>query len=287
MTKGKSLEKKYPYWGWDGNAGKRCKYNDNTGCTTEYRDGKLVDKEADVDQGAPDIKIETEYPYWGWGPNEGKRCKNPDNTGCDTYWTKRSKRLRTQDKRSNLEKKYPHWGWGGNDGKRCMFDDNTGCYAEWRNGQLVDTGSTAEGSRRGAERECDRQGRYYNNGKCQPPDQGCKDRGVADKFPYWGDKDFNKGKCCKMPWSGECEGGGGGAPAPAPSNSGPAPAPAPAPTTQEQNNQKCKDANKPAMDNGITRIEMNDKGRCVWWTADNKFGPYDGPTDEFDFKTVL
>ena len=40
------LERKYPYWGWDQHAGLRCKFNNNTGCTTGYdKNGTLVDTE--------------------------------------------------------------------------------------------------------------------------------------------------------------------------------------------------------------------------------------------------
>ena len=39
-----TIEKKYPYWGWDKHAGLRCKNNDNTGCNTMYdKTGKLVE----------------------------------------------------------------------------------------------------------------------------------------------------------------------------------------------------------------------------------------------------
>ena len=38
-----TIEKKYPFWGWDKHAGLRCKNNDNTGCNTAYdKNGKLV-----------------------------------------------------------------------------------------------------------------------------------------------------------------------------------------------------------------------------------------------------
>ena len=41
-----ALERKYPYWGWDQHAGLRCKFNNNTGCTTGYdKNGTLVDTE--------------------------------------------------------------------------------------------------------------------------------------------------------------------------------------------------------------------------------------------------
>ena len=41
-----ALERKYPYWGWDQHAGLRCKFNNNTGCTTGYdKNGNLVDIE--------------------------------------------------------------------------------------------------------------------------------------------------------------------------------------------------------------------------------------------------
>lgn len=41
-----ALERKYPYWGWDQHAGLRCKFNNNTGCTTGYdAKGQLVDTE--------------------------------------------------------------------------------------------------------------------------------------------------------------------------------------------------------------------------------------------------
>jgi len=43
-----ALEKKYPYWGWDANAGLRCTRNDNTGCNTGYdAKGQLVDLNPD------------------------------------------------------------------------------------------------------------------------------------------------------------------------------------------------------------------------------------------------
>jgi len=41
-----ALERKYPYWGWNQHAGLRCKFNNNTGCTTGYdKKGTLVDTE--------------------------------------------------------------------------------------------------------------------------------------------------------------------------------------------------------------------------------------------------
>jgi hypothetical protein len=43
-----ALERKYPYWGWDANAGLRCTRNDNTGCNTGYdAKGQLVDLNPD------------------------------------------------------------------------------------------------------------------------------------------------------------------------------------------------------------------------------------------------
>jgi hypothetical protein len=43
-----ALERKYPYWGWDANAGLRCARNDNTGCNTGYdARGQLVDMNPD------------------------------------------------------------------------------------------------------------------------------------------------------------------------------------------------------------------------------------------------
>jgi len=43
-----ALERKYPYWGWDANAGLRCANNDNTGCNTGYdAKGQLVDLNPD------------------------------------------------------------------------------------------------------------------------------------------------------------------------------------------------------------------------------------------------
>ena len=38
-----ALEKKYPYWGWNEFAGLRRKNNNNSGCTTAYKDGQLID----------------------------------------------------------------------------------------------------------------------------------------------------------------------------------------------------------------------------------------------------
>lgn len=41
----RAVPSKYPHWGWDKNVGLRCKNNDNTGCTTGWKDGALVDLE--------------------------------------------------------------------------------------------------------------------------------------------------------------------------------------------------------------------------------------------------
>jgi hypothetical protein len=40
----KKLEKEYPHWGWGIHKGLRCKNNNNTGCNTVWRDGKLYEK---------------------------------------------------------------------------------------------------------------------------------------------------------------------------------------------------------------------------------------------------
>ena len=40
----KYVAKNFPYWGWGVHEGLRCKYNDNTGCNTAWRDGKLYMK---------------------------------------------------------------------------------------------------------------------------------------------------------------------------------------------------------------------------------------------------
>lgn len=40
----KYLAMEFPYWGWGVHNGLRCKYNDNTGCNTAYRNGKLYMK---------------------------------------------------------------------------------------------------------------------------------------------------------------------------------------------------------------------------------------------------
>lgn len=40
----KYVSRNYPYWGWGVHEGLKCKYNDNTGCNTVYRDGKLYMK---------------------------------------------------------------------------------------------------------------------------------------------------------------------------------------------------------------------------------------------------
>jgi len=42
-----TLEKKYPFWGWNEHAGLRCTNNDNTGCNTGYVNGQLVDLNPD------------------------------------------------------------------------------------------------------------------------------------------------------------------------------------------------------------------------------------------------
>ena len=39
-----SVESQYPYWGWGSHEGLRCKNNDNTGCNTAWRNGKLYIK---------------------------------------------------------------------------------------------------------------------------------------------------------------------------------------------------------------------------------------------------
>ena len=85
-----ALERKYPYWGWGGNAGLRCKKNDNTGCTTAYKDGQLIDVEQPPapapkpSPSRPPTALERKYPYWGWDEHAGLRCTNSDNTGCNT-----------------------------------------------------------------------------------------------------------------------------------------------------------------------------------------------------------
>ena len=76
----KKVLRKYKYWGWGGNEGLRCLYNDNTGCNTKWVDGMLVEI---TDE---DAVLERKYPFWGWGPNEGRRCLYNDNTGCNTHW---------------------------------------------------------------------------------------------------------------------------------------------------------------------------------------------------------
>ena len=87
-----ALERKYPYWGWDKNAGLRCKNNNNTGCTTAYdKNGQLIDTEqkpAPAPKPQPPPKpptaLERKYPYWGWDKNAGLRCAYNNNTGCNT-----------------------------------------------------------------------------------------------------------------------------------------------------------------------------------------------------------
>jgi len=87
-----ALERKYPYWGWDKNAGLRCKNNNNTGCTTAYdKNGQLVDTEQKPAPAPkpqppprPPTALERKYPHWGWDKNAGLRCARPDNTGCNT-----------------------------------------------------------------------------------------------------------------------------------------------------------------------------------------------------------
>jgi hypothetical protein len=39
-----ALNKKYPYWGWGPHEGLRCQFNNNTGCNTYWKDGKLYEK---------------------------------------------------------------------------------------------------------------------------------------------------------------------------------------------------------------------------------------------------
>ncbi len=36
-----TLIRNFPYWGWGPHEGLRCKYNDNTGCNTYWKNGKL------------------------------------------------------------------------------------------------------------------------------------------------------------------------------------------------------------------------------------------------------
>ena len=85
-----ALELKYPYWGWNEFAGLRCKNNNNSGCTTAYKDGQLVDAEQPPKPAPkpqpprPPTALERKYPYWGWDKNAGLRCANNDNTGCNT-----------------------------------------------------------------------------------------------------------------------------------------------------------------------------------------------------------
>lgn len=87
-----ALERKYPYWGWDKNAGLRCTNNNNTGCNTGYdAKGQLVDLNPDRPPAPkpqppprPPTALERKYPHWGWDKNAGLRCARPDNTGCNT-----------------------------------------------------------------------------------------------------------------------------------------------------------------------------------------------------------
>ena len=85
-----ALERKYPYWGWNEFAGLRCKNNNNSGCTTAYKDGQLVDAEQPPAPAPkpspprPPTALERKYPYWGWNEHAGLRCTNSDNTGCNT-----------------------------------------------------------------------------------------------------------------------------------------------------------------------------------------------------------
>jgi len=87
-----ALEKKYPYWGWNEFAGLRCKNNNNSGCTTAYKDGQLIDVEQQPAPAPtpkpqpprPPTALENKYPYWGWNEHAGLRCTNNDNTGCNT-----------------------------------------------------------------------------------------------------------------------------------------------------------------------------------------------------------
>lgn len=39
-----TLVKNFPYWGWGVHEGLRCKNNNNTGCNTYWKDGKLYAK---------------------------------------------------------------------------------------------------------------------------------------------------------------------------------------------------------------------------------------------------
>ncbi len=85
-----ALELKYPYWGWNEFAGLRCKNNNNSGCTTAYKDGQLVDAEQPPAPAPkpqpprPPTALERKYPYWGWNEHAGLRCTKNDNTGCNT-----------------------------------------------------------------------------------------------------------------------------------------------------------------------------------------------------------
>ena len=76
----KKALRKYKFWGWGGNEGLRCLYNDNTGCNTTWVNGRLVEiSDADA-------ALKSKYRFWGWDANAGLRCLNRDNTGCNTHY---------------------------------------------------------------------------------------------------------------------------------------------------------------------------------------------------------
>jgi hypothetical protein len=83
----KKALRKYKYWGWGGNEGLRCLYNDSTGCNTAWIDGQLVEiSDADEARKSADAALRRKYRHWGWGPNEGLLCLHNDNTGCNTHY---------------------------------------------------------------------------------------------------------------------------------------------------------------------------------------------------------
>ena len=100
-----ALERKYPYWGWSEFAGLRCKNNNNSGCTTAFVNGELVDAERPPAPAPkpppprPPTALERKYPYWGWDEHSGLRCSKNDNTGCNTGYNARGELIDTNPDR--------------------------------------------------------------------------------------------------------------------------------------------------------------------------------------------